>query len=141
MHPTQIQPQQDIESVINVINANFKEVADKKYATTIMEDWIAPSFENSWVDYNVTTHNQCMYMKDSLGVVFIKGLAKNGSSATATIFTLPVGYRPLERTILTTFSNGAAARLNIEPTGEVAGSTGASTAWLGIDGISFRAEQ
>ena len=57
--------------------------------------WIPVSFQNSWVNYDATLWVSAAYMLDPyLQRVFIRGMVKNGSSAGAIIFTLPVGYRP-----------------------------------------------
>lgn len=63
-----------------------------------IEDWHEvgdpgePAFENGWTNYG-SGWQTVAFRKDSIGRVFLKGLAKDGTSGS-TIFTLPVGYRP-----------------------------------------------
>jgi hypothetical protein len=90
------------------------------------------------------------YFKDSAGVVHLRGtLACTGTCTSASVmFTLPPGYRPAARLVFGGVSSaeqygaGSFQRLSIDPTGHVsrAPSQG-GTAWVSVDGISFRAEQ
>ena len=50
-----------------------------------------PAFENSWVNYDITSYQAASFWKDR-NMVHIAGLVKSGSSFT--VFTLPSGYRP-----------------------------------------------
>ena len=106
------------------------------------DDWIAPTLQNSWVDYDGGTNYEVAgYMKDAQGFVHLRGMVKNGSSGSATIFTLPAGYRPLLRHILTTSTyNSVYCRLNVNDVGEVT-PTGAATNWVSLSGLYFKAEQ
>ena len=61
-------------------------------ATTVAPTWTAVTYTNSWVDFTGSTTTR--YTKRPDGVVRVEVKAKNGSSATAAMFTLPVGYRP-----------------------------------------------
>jgi hypothetical protein len=74
----------------------------------------------------------------------LKGLINAGSSATASIATLPAGYCPAERALLATASNGVWARLdvirNADGTCTIVPGTGASTTWLSLDDIRYIAE-
>lgn len=55
---------------------------------------IAPTLTSGWLDFG-STYQGAGYYKDRNGRVHISGLVKNGTTGTAaTIFTLPVGYRP-----------------------------------------------
>lgn len=100
--------------------------------------YIAPSFLNSWVNYD-TTYNDAGYFKDTVGVVHLRGLVKNGTIGTA-IFTLPAGYRPIRRQLFTTSSNGALGRCDVEANGNVLANAG-NNAWFSLDGLTFLAEQ
>jgi len=63
-----------------------------------IEDWHEvgatnePAFESSWVNYDAG-YDTAAFSITGTGVVYIKGLVKSGA-AFATVFTLPVGYRP-----------------------------------------------
>ncbi len=102
------------------------------------ESWTAVSFTNSWVDYGATW-TTAAYFKDSLGVVHLKGLIKNGT-INASAFTLPVGYRPAEPTMFSTASSGGggADRIEIGATG-VVNIVVTANGWVTLSGISFRA--
>lgn len=99
--------------------------------------WIAPTLQNSWVNFDAT-HNSAGYYKDQFGVVYLKGLIKNGVVVPGTVlFTLPLGYRPKNVCVIIVPSNEAYGRINIDPTGGVSVVVG-SAAWLSLDNISFR---
>lgn len=105
-----------------------------------VQSWIVPTPTNSWVNYD-GTFNQLGYMKDPSGFVHLRGLVKNGSSGNAAIFTLPVGYRPQYQCLFCCMTNGpAACRVDVSTAGVVT-PTGASTTWLSLDNIVFKAFQ
>lgn len=133
----------------NKLNQNFEGLADgseieagaiKADHISDQEDWIVPTLLNSWVEYGSVYHGPA-YMKDHLGFVHLRGLLKNGSSATAAMFTLPEGYRPAERLMFNQRSSTGSARVDIEADGTVLPGTGASTSYTSISGIYFKAEQ
>jgi hypothetical protein len=101
-----------------------------------VEEWISVSFSNSWVDFGggfATTQ----YRKDPWGVVHIKGAVKNGSSASANMFTLPVGYRPTETLDFPNVSNAGLAQIRISTGGVVNAVGGGSTTVTFLNGITF----
>ena len=101
------------------------------------EAWIVPAFMNSWTNYD-TTYNPAGYFKDSLGIVHLRGLVKNGTNNT-TIFTLPVGYRPSNRELQAVQTNlNIIGRVDILADGQVTVVSG-SNGWVSLDGITFRA--
>lgn len=117
-----------------------QKITQTQVVPIVEEAWIAPTFQNSWVNYdNDVTHNVAGYWKDSMGVVHLKGLVKSGTAAA--IFTLPAGYRPYKRCIFVILSNGAVGRINLDPDGQVIPTTPYSNAWVSLDGITFRAYQ
>ena len=108
------------------------------------EAWQTPTFLNSWVNYE-NTYNPAGYFKDSLGIVHLRGLVKNGTNNT-TIFTLPVGYRPSNRELLTVQTYTTAAGTGNNTTGRVDILTDGTVqvifgnnGWLSLDGLTFRA--
>ena len=111
----------------------------------IEDNWTTPSLLNSWIPYGYNTSNRHVipgYWKDDNGVVHLRGLLKSGSSATATMLTLPAGYRPALRHIYPTFASGTTcSRVDVHGDGTVAGVSGTSTAYTSLDGIQFVAEQ
>lgn len=101
------------------------------------EDWIVPAFMNSWTNYE-TTYNPAGYFKDSLGIVHLRGLVKNGTNNT-TIFTLPAGYRPSNRELQAVQTSlNTIGRVDIFADGQVTVVSG-SNGWVSLDGITFRA--
>jgi len=97
--------------------------------------WITPTLANSWVAFDTRT---AKYMRDAQGSVRLKGVLKSGTVG-ATIFTLPVGYRPAETQLFPCVSNGAFGYITITSAGAVACTVG-DNASLFLDGITFKAE-
>jgi hypothetical protein len=91
-----------------------------------------PAFENSWVNYNSGTHQTCAFMKDSMGFVHIKGLAKSGT-ATSAIFTLPTGYRPPLQVTVPSASNDTFGVLCVAANGRVFKSIGGGNAYQSVE--------
>lgn len=103
----------------------------------LMEDtgWITPSFENGWINYDAAAYQPARYRKVG-NIVYISGLVKNGTP-NQTIFTLPVGFRPLRNLHFATAAGAAFAILEIKgengsPAGAVHHNTGA-TSWYSIE--------
>jgi len=101
--------------------------------------WITPTFENSWANYS-TDYNYAGYYRDGDGIVRLRGLVKNGTTS-ATIFTLPVGFRPTKQELFVAISSATnVSRVDVKPTGEVH-HNGGSNGWFSLDGITFKAYQ
>lgn len=105
---------------------------------------IAPSLQSLWVNYDTVNYNAAGYWKDRTGRVHLRGMVKGGAVGWPNaIFTLPAAYWPADTQIYSAMSNGAFGRLDVvgnsDPTyaGRVVLLTG-STAWVSLDGISFR---
>lgn len=114
-----------------------------EYGTLAVEDqWIAPTLENGWTNWPTSAtnwHTPAGYWKDAAGVVHLRGMLQSGASATARIFTLPVGYRPAGQVLCLGASVAAAAtRIDIQTDGAVMPS-GNAAGWTSIDGINFYA--
>jgi hypothetical protein len=96
------------------------------------------------------------YFRDRDGVVHLRGLAKavDGSSFgcgtvpgfdenIATVFGLPDGYRPVQRSLFTISSNNLPGRVDIFANGTIQAFPGYPTyanmeQWVQLEGISFR---
>jgi hypothetical protein len=98
-----------------------------------------PALQNSWVWWG-SIYETPAFWKQSDGWVHLKGLVKNGSSATAVIFTLPVGYRPKIEQYFGVMSNGGSAVVVVRTTGAVECFIGGNTAYICLDGIMFPSE-
>jgi hypothetical protein len=118
--------------------------------TIVQENWKevgtagAPAFQNSWTNYGAP-YNAAGFFKDSLGIVHLKGLIKNGALGfDKTIFTLPAGYRPAGRELRVICTHlpgtaGGAGRLDIDTDGKLIPGQG-MTEWYSLDGVTFRAK-
>lgn len=98
--------------------------------------WTAPTLLNSWA-YFGSPFAQPGYYKDPTGRVFLRGLVKSGSSAGATIMTLPTGFRPLFTHIFAAVSNDLFCEVRVDTGGNVFATIGASTTYISLDQISF----
>lgn len=109
------------------------------YLNASYTGWTNASLQNGWVAYGGFSSPQ--YTKTSDGLVSLKGLIRAGSTgAGTTLFTLPAGYRPVDRSLITNASSGNYARLDVMPDGRVLFMVG-SNGWYSLDGITFVGEQ
>ena len=106
--------------------------ADKK-----QEDWKTPTLLNGWTDFG-GVYESVGYMKDEFGFVHIRGMVKGGSVGQ-NIFFLPEGYRPLKSQYHTCISADVVRTLNVQNNGGVFISAVASSNWVTLNGISFKA--
>jgi hypothetical protein len=104
--------------------------------------FIAPTFQNDWVDYDAG-YELTGYYKDPRGFVHLRGLVKDGTLNT-TIFTLPVGYRPSNALLFVTVGREGATnsvnRITIDTSGNLTQEESASNDWLSLNGIYFLAD-
>ena len=109
-------------------------------AVTIrQEDWQPVKFQDGWTDYGAK-YNPAAFFKDSLGIVHLRGLVKDGGLGyEKTIFTLPPGYRPEFRQLFVNARHDqASGRVDVETNGRVIPTSGTSN-WMSLDGLTFRA--
>jgi len=97
-----------------------------------------PSFQNAWGNFG-SGYPNAAFRIDGYGFVHLSGMISGGTLPNAA-FTLPVGYRPSARVLLSTGSNNAWGRCDILATGEVQPTAG-TNAWMTLDGLIFHAEQ
>ena len=101
--------------------------------------WTVPAFENGWAQYN--GWSKVGYRMDSDGFVHLRGLIYNGTLGAA-MFHLPAGFRPGIQLLVGALTNpNTACRMEVHPDGSVYSSSGATNAWIALDGITFFAEQ
>jgi hypothetical protein len=82
-------------------------------ASKVQEAWIEPTLLNGWVNFGSGFSN-IAYFKDEFDFVHLRGLIKDGTTtANTTLFTLPVGYRPLAANYFITADIDGFARLYI----------------------------
>ena len=138
------------------VNIALRKTGTNKYQYGA-EEWIPIStamFANTWTDASAGGgEDVASFMRDTFGWVHLRGRIKRGTPvglvvAAETMFTLPVGYRPLLITRWASMSgtSGAAVfqgmRINAV-TGAVAGQgpgTGGTDAAVTIGPFSFRVD-
>ncbi len=113
-------------------------------ALPAVENWTAVTFQGSWQNYPVPSYGNTAYYKDQ-DRVYIRGIVNGGGSPpNNVIFTLPVGYRPIQGHIFHCAAvGGSAAQVYVFPDGTVryflGPSLGGGTGpWMSLDQISFR---
>jgi len=111
-------------------------LAEMRPAQTVLEQWNAPTLQNSWVNFGGSL-NPAGYWKDPHNVVHLRGVLMSGT-VNATMFLLPVGYRPANEELFSVVSNNAFGRLDVRAAGDVVLVTG-SNSFASLDGITFRA--
>lgn len=109
---------------------------------TCTTQWCNMSLQNSWAFYGAP-YGVPQYTKSADGMVLLKGLVNNGTSAGATITNLPAGYCPAEQLLFATVSSINWSRLDVirQANGscDVVPSAG-STVWFSLDDIRYMAE-
>lgn len=106
-----------------------------KALVQLPDSFTAPTFQNSWVNFD-GGYQVAGFYKDPFGVVHLRGLVKNGTVGQP-IFTLPEGYRPAARLLFAAASNDAFGRVDILANGHVNAEIG-NNAYVSLNGISFR---
>lgn len=108
------------------------------------------SFYSTWSNYG-SGYTAVRYGKDSAGFVHVEGMLRAGASSDSGEYALvlPSGYRPAAAHIFSVWcrqgGDEKGCRINLNPAGQlqVLGAGGnfrpATTDWLSISGISFRA--
>lgn len=103
--------------------------------------WITPTLINGWTNYGAG-YDTAGYLKTPDGLVILKGLLNGGSKTSDVSFVLPAGYRPSARKLFPATSGEpwTVSRVDIDTSGNVYATRTGNT-WVGIDGVSFYAEQ
>jgi hypothetical protein len=121
-----------------VLSAEMGKTLNTNKADKAQEGWIAPTLLNSWVNYGAPFAN-AGYFKDTLGLVHLRGVMKDGSGLGTAIFNLPSGYRPSAQVNYPSVSNGLFCLISVQTNGDVVHVSGGSMAWTSLADISFRA--
>lgn len=104
------------------------------------DEWTTPEeMTNSWADLG-GVYTTAAYRKDGAGLVHLKGVIAGGTVGQAA-FTLPEGYRPLERFTFVALSTGATGRVGVSPEGNVVPESPSTSGWVSLDGIIFLGQQ
>lgn len=96
-----------------------------------------PAFAGAWVNFGAPWQ-AARFFKDTLGIVHVQGLVKNGAAAPSTVFTLPAGYRPPADLIFASEAAAVYARLNVLASGVVQYGTGGAAPGSFSLNCSFR---
>lgn len=98
-----------------------------------------PVFKNSWVNTGVL--NLAQFRKDPFGVVKLSGYVKSGAAGTV-VFTLPVGYRPVDQVGFSCYCSGGSCLVTVDANGDVrvTAVTGAPTTLTSLDDVEFDTE-
>ena len=130
-------------STVDITNGGTGQIASSAALTalggaaSVQPIWIDVTYQNSWETYGEGNpiFATASYMMDTLGFVHLRGQACNGLLGQ-TMFTLPVGYRPLVQTSYAVMSNVILGRFGIDPNGAGNCDVGTST-MVSLDGIIF----
>jgi hypothetical protein len=98
---------------------------------------VAPTLVNSWRVFAAGWSTPGYRLVGDRGE--LRGMYTGGSATAATAFTLPPGYRPLNRTVFDARSDIGTARVDVNTNGEVwflGGYTNVS-GFLSLDGLWF----
>jgi hypothetical protein len=113
-----------------------------------------PSFQGGWSSRTAPLYGEAVtavaFFRDAIGFTHLRGFADGVSQTGTTIFTLPLGYRPVRTTSeLVAFETDSGltnpSRILIEPNGDVVLASspqlfiGSATGWVCLDGKRFRA--
>jgi hypothetical protein len=97
--------------------------------------WTAPALLNGWVN-NGAPYELAGYYLDRR-IVYLKGLIRTGVLGSPA-FVLPVGFRPAQLLVINTISNNAIGRVDVSADGSVTPVAPSSSAYVSLDGLSFR---
>jgi len=112
-------------------------------------EWRPMVLSGSWVQDTTFDDDPPKYFKDSNGFVHLRGKIETSGSDTATITTMPPGFRPsteIWRFVVRTIRPASTSHIGcikITSTGVVAATNGAlsSDALMDLEGISYYASQ
>lgn len=133
-------------SILNVRGVQFSGAALTSRQSNIhfpddRGDWVVPDISGaSWVNAGGPNATVAYRFNGTTGNIELKGYAVNGVVG-GTLFTLPVGYRPLEKRSFAAISGTALGYVIVLSTGEViAAAPTVSASGVSLDGITFKAE-
>lgn len=104
-------------------------------------NWTDLPLQNGWTTFD-PGWSPLRYTKSADGVVSLKGLIKGGATYNGVIIgTLPAGYRPKERLLLSSVALDHHLRVDISANGVIDLDAGAEASWTSLDDITFIADQ
>lgn len=100
---------------------------------------LSGALQNSWVNFG-SAYRVSSYFKDSEGIVHLQGAIKSGTTTAATLlFTLPSGYRPSAKVMLSGTTSSGAWAIEVATDGQTTIQMGALSAFSSLEGMHFRA--
>lgn len=97
--------------------------------------WTNLTFNSTWGNYG-SPYGAAQYSKDNAGLVRLRGVVKPNGSTSATIGTLPSGYRPPSSVLIPYQDNNGTKTLTIGTDGTLTMSNILPT-WVSLDNITF----
>lgn len=125
-------------ATINFISSGKAEMTGKLYYQG-HEGWTNFTLLNSWTDFG-SGHPVPGFRLDPDGYVSLRGMVTGGTSATASIATLPSttpAVRPPYSWSQAAVSSEVGCRISVFSTGTVSASGTVSTAWINLSGVRF----
>lgn len=119
----------DGKQPLNTIRNLYTDKANK-----VQEAWITPTLLNGWVAQDAIAY-PVAYRKDEFGKVYFKGRIMAGTGTT--IFTLPVGYRPVSANLKIPCSSVVNTFLSVTVAGTGLVTTASTNTDFYLDSIEF----
>lgn len=126
------------------VNLNFNDLSVR--LDTLEDDVVIhyigetgePAYQNSWTNYN-SPWSKNSFIKTADNIVTINMMAKSGTN-NATIFTLPVGYRPDRQISCVGRTPSEALLIDVSTNGQVKSEGATNNQWITFC-ITFKATQ
>lgn len=126
--------QLQVESLLNLKPTSIALLTDTSWKVVGAQG--APAFTNSWVAFGGSS-GAPGFWKDPFGFVHLKGVTKSGVVGSAA-WTMPPGYRPVEKQELATISNGAIGLVVINTDGTVVPTTPSNNTYVALGSLTYR---
>jgi len=132
-------------AVVNAIDATNAAVAVHETRLDALDEmpWIyvdqtigAPLFTNSWVNFDAEPSERNVAFRLMRGYVEMKGLL-SGGTVNATMFTLPVGYRPIGNRHFPVIANSLFANLRVGSDGQIQIPSAGSNVFVDLGPVRF----
>jgi hypothetical protein len=102
----------DIRRRVNSQGVGLDETAD----SLGLDEWVQVPFATNFQNYDTTQYGPCMYTKDRLGFVHLRGLfyctAAAAPAVSTVIFNLPKGFWPAREEIFMVYSGIGVVRVD-----------------------------
>lgn len=143
----QVMKQSDTNITQILYRYRDNEIYERHYNTiegTSWKDWKPVLSDTGWKDLSLATnwkrhsndYNKAQYRKIN-NIVYLRGTIRNDTDSSATIGTLPAGYRPKVSNILVVSVSDTFKNVYINSSGSLGLSGYVKGQWVSIDGTSF----